>query len=98
MICNEILTQFSSQIRKNDVKFIVPGFVIMADSLNNSRKFCGGEGLVLQASASRSPYNYQSTLTNQLIKPNLCIYSVTLPPMQNHSFYNSLEIRPSLIF
>lgn len=81
----------------NDIKFIVPGFVIMADTLNTSRKFCGGEGLVLQTSASRSPYNYQSTLTFQLIKPNLCIYSVILPPMQNHSFYNSLENTPSFI-
>ena len=86
VVCNEILTEFSSQSRMNDLKFIIPGFVIVADSINNSRKFCGGDGLVLQASAARSPYNYQSTLTYELIKPNLCIYSVTLPPMQNHSF------------
>lgn len=97
LICNEILTEFRSQSRMNDIKFIVPGFVIMADSLNTSRKFWGGERLVLQTSASRSPYNYQSTLTYQLIKPNLCIYSVNLLLMQNHSFYNSLETRPSFI-
>ena len=46
LVCNELLTEFSSQSRKYDIKFLVLCFVIMADLLNNSRMLRGGAGLV----------------------------------------------------